>query len=332
MSCSFELEHLGLCILDGKPALLKPVLDVSLECPLLHISYHGMQGEPPKCTMFSDILSWELRSLNKRLGCCEPVLKRSTWHLSCEARPAFNQAADRSEAVVDVEINPVELVNLVVTVPFVHLCARLLQGTDNPSGGVQVPNNAHRRKTSLGSGDCSRTEIGILMGINLTGLTCCARANSSQQATGTLIGPAAVPLDLIAENAARISVDQGADSTDEGTLWLSFPQLPAEPSVAVPLEGEAVIPWQTSVGTVLVRIVMPQPPQRLLLVTSTTTFVNRNNMNLELKLLLCRPAKEAGDELQARCSEFCMPNAYLAGVFQSANGSSLFSDSVRRVL
>ncbi|CAE8587855.1 unnamed protein product [Polarella glacialis] len=135
---SLDLEGVELQVVDalrrsggtgaaaGTSLVMRPILELAFGCPLLLLSVAGVRGEAITGSTRTEHFWLRMRSLNERLGSWEPVLELSTWHLDCVARPAGTLPTD---GVLEIHAAPCKPLQLVVTVTFVHLCARLLQDT-----------------------------------------------------------------------------------------------------------------------------------------------------------------------------------------------------------
>ncbi|CAK0848135.1 unnamed protein product, partial [Prorocentrum cordatum] len=88
-------------------------------------------------------------------------------------------------------------------------------------------------------------------------------------------------------------------------LSLRLPGL-ASDQVAVTLEALSSQVWQTRCGDMLVQVLMPEPPQRLLLITSTVSVRNSTPLDAEVRFL-----KASGDTIEAPAAPRHTPAATL---------------------
>eukprot|EP00930_Biecheleria_cincta_P042515 TRINITY_DN2925_c0_g3_i1.p1 TRINITY_DN2925_c0_g3~~TRINITY_DN2925_c0_g3_i1.p1 ORF type:complete len:1543 (-),score=247.74 TRINITY_DN2925_c0_g3_i1:3269-7471(-) len=275
VTCSIEIDGVDMSTLEAaSKQRIQPVLQLAWGCPLILLSASWVQGEAPMGSLRLENFWWSLSSLQERLAAWEPVFAKSEWNLDCVARPSDKHAG---EAVVEVHAFPCNTAPLqcVVAASFVHLFARLCQGMQDAM--------TSRADTTTRERSSSETTVAEehIVGLNLTGLPCLASGTAQHSRCSVLLTHKPAGLDSLLGQVGRDASDFRQTT---GRLDLEFPTLPSQPALSVEVKAGAVHQWTTAAGSLLVRVLVPRPPQVVVLVSSTVMICNTTLIDLELRV------------------------------------------------
>lgn len=285
VACSIEIDGVDMNTLEVKSKQsVQPVLKLAWGCPLIQLSASWVRGEAPTGFLHLEKFWWHLSSLQECFAVWEPVFAKSEWNLDCVARPSDSHPA---EAVIEVHASPCGTAPLqcVVAVSFVHLFARLCQGMQDA-----IASQADTTTRKRASSETTAVEEHIV-GLNLTGLPCLASGTARQSSCPVLLTNMPAGLDSLLGQLGRDASDFRQTT---GRLHLEFPTLPSQPTLSVEVKAGTAHPWTTTAGSLLVRVLVPRPPQVVVLVSSTVMLCNTTLIDLELRLLRNPPRIRQG--------------------------------------
>ena len=283
---SIELDGVHLQVLAPRP-----VLDFSLGCPLTRLNFNWARGNTPMGSANVERLWLRLQVLNERLAAWEPMLGTSEWNLEflCRRRHELPQAE------AELHCEPVGPVQLAVTLPMIHACSKLLQSYQDAV--VKAQEAQHKRSESLEPETEVKKFEDAVLALNLSGLDCQACRGMDLQAF--------LDTEKAAAKAIRLtSKPTSLDAIVGGKVSL---QLKGADTKSLEIKAGVTTIWETSQGRLLVQVLIPRPPQLLLLISSPLLLVNRTLLDLEVKL-------SNVPELQMEANEwppFCIPIQFL---------------------
>ncbi|CAK9046519.1 unnamed protein product [Durusdinium trenchii] len=235
-------------------------------CQLLEVTVDSRQGSTPTVNIFGRELELDISSRNHRLGTWEPVLPR------CGLRFSYHMQRKPDGGPRDVfirgDVSSIKPVQLVISAPFVHLASRVFNDSSE---------NMH---------------YGYLFaGVNISGIAC--HVSVEEGAEGLVLPPSsqAVPLDSLLTGRGR------ASTGSTPCLFLRLLDSPDAEPCRIEYGREADVTWDTKKeGFLMCRLVMPRPPQLVLLITSTVCVLNRTPADLEIRFLA--PSAASREALQ----------------------------------
>lgn len=245
-----------------------PGLCGNARCQLLQVMVDSRQGSAPTINIFGRELEVDISSRNHRLGVWEPVLSR------CGLRFSYHMQRKPDGGPRDVfvrgDVSAIKPVQLVVSAPFVHLASRVF--------------NDSSEKTRYGH---------LLAGINISGIACHVSVEDS--AEGLVL-----PSSAKAESLDSLLKGRGRASTGSvPCLVLRLLDCPDAEPCRIPYGREADVTWDTKKeGFLMCRLVMPRPPQLVLVITSTVCVWNRTPADLEIRFLALGATDSSRQDLE----------------------------------
>lgn len=232
-----------------------PGLRGHVRCPQFSAAIEIRPGVVPTINLHTKELELELWAHNHRLGAWEPVVPVCWWkvYYLTQRKPSGGprEVFVRSDAVA---VGPVRCV---LSANFVQLAARVFRD------GAADMRYGH-----------------LLAGLNISGVSC----NVAVEGGGEAVLAAAShvqPLDELLKSSGR-----GGGQPAQPCLVLSLRGRPDGATCRVPLGREVCIPWNTKAAGLLVcRLIMPRPPQILLLISSTVCIENRTQTDLQVRFM-----------------------------------------------
>ncbi|OLP89587.1 Calcium/calmodulin-dependent protein kinase type 1 [Symbiodinium microadriaticum] len=234
-----------------------PGLCANARCQLLQLTVDNRQGSAPTINLFGKELEVDISSRNHRLGLWEPVLPRCGLRFSYHTQRKPDGGP--RDVVVRADVSALKPVELVISAPFVHLASRVFKES------VEEMQYGH-----------------LLAGVNISGLTCLVRVESADSPEGTVLPSCAEaqPLDSLLKGRGRVA------SGAQPFLELRLPDHPDAEPCRLQYGREADVTWDTkTAGFLMCRLVMPRPPQLVLLITSTVCVWNKTPADLEIRFL-----------------------------------------------
>ncbi|CAJ1427800.1 unnamed protein product, partial [Effrenium voratum] len=286
VATSVELDGMDLQVMAPRP-----VLEFALGCPLTQVHLSWVRGETPMGSVRLERFWLRLKALNERLAAWEPILGDAVWNLDFLCR----RTRDRPEAVAEVYAAPVSAIQVAVTVPVIRACARLLQSYGDAVDAAQEAKERRKPQPS------ARAETTVKkFEDEVADLDSFLSADRGSAFT-TCLGSKPVGLDRLVDANRKLKIQ--------------LLGLEGCPIKSISVRAGATEFWNTSGGRLLVQVMVPRPPQMLVLITSPLVLVNRTLLDLEVKLLgVPNLAVEA-----SLWPPFCMPSQLL----DARNGSQL---------
>ena len=282
LDASIEIDGIQLRLLAPRP-----VVEFALGCPLLQVHMQSSQGQKPIGSILLQSLWLRIAALNERIAAWEPILGKSTWNVD------FSSAVSGThpEAKMELHAAPCSPIQLAVTVPVIRACSRLAQSYDD---AVQAAAKlkGKRCEPRLASESTKEKFEDTVFGLNLTGLKCLATPLSFTDDVHHFLTS-----DDQSKALALTAEPQGLDhllsSKELKTLHLQIPGLVGAPKQVKVKAGETTL-WHTSMGCLVVRVLVTCPPQLLLVVSSSFMLVNRTLLDLHVRLLGCERSGGSG--------------------------------------
>lgn len=232
-----------------------PGLRAHARCPLLQAMVDSCSGSAPTINLFTKDLELELWSHNHRLGMWEPVLPSCGWRVSYHAQRKPDGGP--REVKVNADVSAIRPVQLIISAPFVNLASRVFK----PS--VADMNYGH-----------------LLAGVNISGIACNVTLEGSEEGLVLEAAGQAQPLDGLLKRQTRTR------TTARPCLILSLAGHASAQPCRVEIGREVDISWDTkAIGTLMCRLVMPRPPQQVLLISSSVCVVNKTLADLDVRFL-----------------------------------------------
>ncbi|CAE7611417.1 cmk-1 [Symbiodinium natans] len=234
-----------------------PGLCANARCQLLQLTVDNRQGASPTINLFGRELEVDISSRNHRLGLWEPVLPRCCLRFSYHAQRKPDGGP--RDVVVRADVAAIKPVKLVISAPFVHLASQVFKES------VEDMQYGH-----------------LLAGVNISGLRCLVRVDSSDSLEGVVLPSSAEaqPLDSLLKGRGRVA------SGTQLSLELRLPDHPDADPCRLQYGREVDVTWDTkTAGFLMCRLVMPRPPQLVLLITSTVCVWNKTPADLEIRFL-----------------------------------------------
>ncbi|CAL1138291.1 unnamed protein product, partial [Cladocopium goreaui] len=266
-----------------------PGLCGNARCQLLQVMVDSRQGSAPTINIFGRELEVDISSRNHRLGVWEPVLSR------CGLRFSYHMQRKPDGGPRDVfvrgDVSAIKPVQLVVSAPFVHLASRVF--------------NDSSEKTRYGH---------LLAGINISGIACHVSVEDS--AEGLVL-----PSSAKAESLDSLLKGRGRASTGSvPCLVLRLLDCPDAEPCRIPYGREADVTWDTKKeGFLMCRLVMPRPPQLVLVITSTVCVWNRTPADLEIRFLATLSEKPCGQKAPKLLVQRILPGREYSALDEVAN-------------
>eukprot|EP00439_Symbiodinium_sp_Y106_P072755 s153_g13.t1 len=234
-----------------------PGLCANARCQLLQLTVDNRQGSAPTINLFGKELEVDISARNHRLGLWEPVLPRCGLRFSYHTQRKPDGGP--RDVVVRADVSALKPVELVISAPFVHLASRVFKES------VEEMQYGH-----------------LLAGVNISGLTCLVRVETADSPEGAVLlsSAEAQPLDSLLKGRGRVA------SGAQPFLELRLQDHPDAEPCRLQYGREADVAWDTkTAGFLMCRLVMPRPPQLVLLITSTVCVWNKTPADLEIRFL-----------------------------------------------
>eukprot|EP00931_Biecheleriopsis_adriatica_P060678 TRINITY_DN36453_c0_g1_i1.p1 TRINITY_DN36453_c0_g1~~TRINITY_DN36453_c0_g1_i1.p1 ORF type:complete len:3105 (+),score=627.80 TRINITY_DN36453_c0_g1_i1:59-9373(+) len=232
-----------------------PGLRAHARCPLLQVTVESRQGSAPTINLFGRELEVDLWSHNHRLGIWEPVLPTCGWRFSYHTQRKPDGGP--RDVVVRADVAAIKPVRLLISAPFVNLANRVFKES---------------------SGDMHYGHL--LAGINISGMVCRVTVEDGSEGMVLASTYKAQPLDSLLKGRGR------AGTATQPYLVLTLADHPDAQPCRVQVGREVDIAWDTkTAGFLSCRLVMPRPPQFVLLISSTVCVWNKTPADLEVRFL-----------------------------------------------
>ena len=284
---SIELDGVHLQVLAPRP-----VLDFSLGCPLTRLNFNWARGNTPMGSANVERLWLRLAVLNERLAAWEPIVGTSEWNVEvlCRRRHELPQA----EAEIHAE--PTRAIQLAVTLPMIHACSKLVQSYQDAVMKAKEA-KGRTRGDSLEPETVVKKFEDAVLALNLSGLDCQACKGMDLQSF----------LDAEAAAASAIRLTSKPTSLDAILGGKVSLQLKGADTKSLEIKAGVTTLWETSQGRLLIQVLVPRPPQLLLLISSPLLLVNRTLLDLEVRLSNVAELQMEADEWPP----FCIPIPFL---------------------
>ena len=242
-----------------------------------------------------------LAALNERLAAWEPILGTSHWNMELLCR-----RESETRAVSEVHAAPTSPIQLAVTLPVIHACSRLLQAYDDAVIAALELKSNRKRTDSFQRETAVKKFEDAVVGLNLTGMDCFVCKPVKH--LSSFLKSEAASVSALELFSRPTSLDAILD--DEKKINLQLKSTEGCPTKSLKVRAGVAELWETSQGDLLVQVLVPRPPQLLLLVSSPMILANRTLLDLEVKLINV-------SNLQMEASEwppFCIPIPFLDGL------------------
>lgn len=264
---------------------------------MTRVNFNWSRGSTPMGSVVLDRLWWRLAALNDRWAAWEPILGTSEWNLELLCQRLSNNTS----ALAEIHAAPRAPIQLAVTLPVIHACSRLLQAYEDAIAAQLDLKTRSLKAGAQGETAPVKKFEDAVVGLNLTGMDCIAskgvdHLNSFLRSDDSSISG----LQLLSRPTSLDAIVQ------DGKMNLQM-KTSGCPIKSLKIRAGLTEQWETMQGSFLIQVLVPRPPQLLVLISSPMILVNRTLLDLEVKLLNVA-------NLQMEASEwppFCIPSQYL---------------------